>query len=155
MIQCLVLCLTLAAPGPTQAIGAATMIAEVVRGGSVIVRGVEFEANANSPSAGSEPALRQLRAMLLEHDEWVFEVQVHTDDGGDPGRDQALSAARAAAVVEWLTRRGIATARLVPRGYGSSRPLAAASAADAGLAHDRVELKKLNEEQEMNGDRPG
>jgi OmpA-OmpF porin, OOP family len=138
--------LAVAAPDPGQPTDARAMIAEVVRGGSVIVRGISFDGQSESPSAGSEPALRQVRAMLLEHDEWVFEVQVHTDDGGDPGRDQTLSAARATAVVEWLTRQGIARARLVPRGYGSAKPLAGAAAPEPRPAPDRVELRKLNEE---------
>jgi OOP family OmpA-OmpF porin len=125
---------------------AGAMIAEVVRTGSVIVRGLEFDRNGDSPSAGSEPVLRRLGAMLLEHAEWTFEVQAHTDETGDPARDQALSSARAKAVVAWLTKEGIASTRLVPRGYGSSRPLEASPGRDARLAHDRVELKKLNEE---------
>jgi OOP family OmpA-OmpF porin len=125
---------------------AKTIIAEVVRTGSVIVRGIEFGKNVESPTSASAPALRQLRAMLLEHAEWTFEVQVHTNETGDPARDQALSSARAAAVVRWLTKEGIAIARLVPHGYGSSKPLAESPAGDGRLAHDRVELRKLNEE---------
>jgi hypothetical protein len=31
--------------------------------------------------------------MLDEHREWTFEVQVHTDDMGDPNRDQNLESA--------------------------------------------------------------
>ena len=122
------------------------MIAEVERTGSVIVRGVTFEADADVPAAGSEGALDDVRAMLAEHDEWTFEVQVHTDDGGTPERDAALSTARARAVVAWLTRHGVAGARLVPHGVASTRPLPDAAKRDAALAHDRLELRKLNEE---------
>ena len=122
------------------------MIAEVVRTGSVIVRGVTFEADADVPAAVSESALDDVRAMLVEHDEWTFEVQVHTDDGETPERDAALSTARARAVVSWLTRHGIAASRLVPRGMGSTRPRRDAIGGDTSLVHDRVELRKLNEE---------
>ena len=122
------------------------MIAEVVRTGSVIVAGVTFEDRAAEPTASSELALGELRAVLLDHAEWTFEVQVHTDEGGTPEADGALSATRAGAIVRWLNSRGIAADRLVARGYGSSRPLRSAPAADPALQHRRVELRKLNEE---------
>jgi len=138
--------LTAVTPLTAQSPGAKAMIAEVVRTGALIVRHVTFEPDAEAPAAGSEAALDDLRAVLVEHDEWTFEVQVHTDDGGTPERDAALSAARAGAVVSWLARHGIAASRLVPRGLGSTRPLRGAAGADASLVHDRVELRKLNEE---------
>jgi len=84
--------------------------------------------------------------MLDEHREWTFEVQVHTDDMGDPNRDQDLSKARTTAVVDWLTREGIESVRLVPHGDGSSKVHAGSAAETDVLAHNRVELKKLNEE---------
>ena len=122
------------------------MIAEVVATGSLIVRHVTFDAGSEAPAPGSDAALEALRAVLVEHDEWAFEVQVHTDDGGTAERDATLSTARAKAVVSWLTRRGIAASRLVPRGFGSARPLRELPAGGASPVHDRLELRKLNEE---------
>ena len=84
--------------------------------------------------------------MLDEHTEWTFEVQVHTDEMGDANRDQDLSKARTTAVVAWLTREGIESVRLVPHAYGSSKLRAGSAAETDVLAHNRVELKKLNEE---------
>jgi OmpA-OmpF porin, OOP family len=147
VLFCLVLALPASGlPVASQSPETRAMIAEVVRTGSVIVRGIEFEKTAESPSPRSEPALRQLRAMLIEHEEWNFEVRVHTDETGDPARDRALSTARAGAIVAWLTREGIAQPRLVPVGYGSPRPLAPSQDQDLRLAHGRVELRKVNEE---------
>ena len=129
-----------------QSAAAKAMIAEVVRTGSLIVSGVTFDLGQEQPAAASDAALGDLRSMLLEHTEWTFEVQVHTDDGETPERDAALSTARARAVVSWLTRHGIAASRLVPRGMGSTRPRRDAIGGDTSLVHDRVELRKLNEE---------
>jgi outer membrane protein OmpA-like peptidoglycan-associated protein len=126
--------------GASQSSESRGMIAEVVRTGSAIVRGIEFAAGSEQPSGGSEAALREVRKMLLEHEEWTFEVQVHTSETGNPDRDQALSTARAKNLVTWLTQHGIAATRLVPRGYGSSKAIPGSS------VHDRVELRKLNEE---------
>ena len=132
--------------GTAQPTTSQAMIAEVVRNGSVIVRDIEFSSGDATPSVQSEAALRQVRRMLLEHDEWTFEVQVHTNETGERDRDQALSDARARAVVRWLTRNGIGASRLVARGYGSSKLSAGSGAGTEGLAHNRVELRKLNEE---------
>jgi OmpA-OmpF porin, OOP family len=132
--------------GSSQTQDAAAMIAEVVRAGSVIVRGIEFDPRAATLTARSKPALEEVRRMLDEHREWTFEVQAHTDDMGDPNRDQDLSKARTTAVVDWLMREGIESARLVPHGYGSSKLHAGSAAETDVLAHNRVELKKLNEE---------
>jgi OOP family OmpA-OmpF porin len=131
---------------PWQSADRTAMTAEVVRTGSVILEGVTFELDRAVLMRGSDRVLEELRAMLLEHTEWAFEVQVHTDESSDPEQARTLSAARADTVVGWLTSRGIARARLVGKGYGSSRPLPAAPAADPGLQHRRVELRKLNEE---------
>ena len=124
--------LTAVMPVSAQSPRKQVMIAEVVRTGSLIVRGMTFEADADVPAAGSESALDDVRAMLAERDEWTFEVQAHTDDGGTPERDAALSTARAGAVVSWLTRHGIAASRLVPRGMGSTRPLRGPAHAERG-----------------------
>lgn len=50
------------------------------------------------------------------------EVQGHTDNSGTPDHNQDLSDQRAKAVAAWLTAHGVAADRLVPKGYGQSRP---------------------------------
>jgi outer membrane protein OmpA-like peptidoglycan-associated protein len=51
------------------------------------------------------------------------EVQGHTDGTGNAAHNQRLSEERAASVVAWLTAHGIAADRLVPKGYGDTKPL--------------------------------
>jgi outer membrane protein OmpA-like peptidoglycan-associated protein len=51
------------------------------------------------------------------------EVQGHTDATGNAAHNQRLSEERAASVVAWLTAHGIAADRLVPKGYGDTKPL--------------------------------
>ena len=140
------LMLTTVAAMSAQSAAAKAMTAEVIATGSLIVRHVEFDSATDTPTPGSEPALRDLAAMLQQHDEWTFEVQVHTDEGSTAAAHTARSTVRAKSVVAWLTRHGIASSRLVPRGMGSSRPLARAPDGDATVVHNRLELRKLNEE---------
>ena len=52
-----------------------------------------------------------------------FVIEGHTDLGGSPQHNQALSERRAAAVKRYLVEHGIAPERLTTVGYGSTRPL--------------------------------
>jgi len=52
-----------------------------------------------------------------------FLVEGHTDASGAAGYNLSLSERRARAVVRYLSERGVDTAKLVPRGYGQSKPL--------------------------------
>lgn len=63
-------------------------------------------------------------------------VEGHTDSDGDPASNQALSEARAAAVVDYLVAAGIAPERLTSVGYGETRPVAS-NDTDAGKQQNR------------------
>ena len=51
------------------------------------------------------------------------EVQGHTDNSGTADHNQLLSEQRAEAVRAWLVQHGVASERLVARGYGQEQPL--------------------------------
>lgn len=65
-----------------------------------------------------------------------FEIAGHTDSQGDPAANQALSEARAQAVVAALEGSDLPLVRLHARGYGAVRPIAD-NASDAGRAQNR------------------
>lgn len=52
-----------------------------------------------------------------------FFIDGHTDGRGDENSNQSLSQRRAASVVRYLEARGVDTTKLIPRGYGESKPL--------------------------------
>ena len=126
---------------------ASAMAAAVIERGSVAIDGVVFEGNTATLAPAADPVLRRLLRMLNDHDEWRFEVRWHGDGAGTPAATLALSERRASAVVAWLTNNGIAGSRLVARGYGDGRPVAD-NDGGAGVRRPRLELKKLNEEDD-------
>ena len=86
----------------------------------------------------------QVAQVLQQHLDLVqIEVQGHTDDQGRAKTNTALSQARAAAVVAYLRRRGVAADRLVARGYGPERPLAPNTSAAGREKNRRVEFHVL------------
>jgi cytochrome c oxidase subunit II len=85
---------------------------------------VNFETGSATLTANSRYELDNLVTALNAYPTLSLEVAGHTDNVGDPAANQALSAQRAATVVEFLTKRGISAGRLNPRGYGDTKPLA-------------------------------
>jgi outer membrane protein OmpA-like peptidoglycan-associated protein len=125
---------------------ASAMAAEVNKTGSVAIYGITFDTGKATLQPGSEKVLGEVLKLLHENDEWKFEVQGHTDNVGPKAANLSLSDQRAKAVVSWLTGKGIAGARLVPKGYGDTTPVAGNDTPEGRAKNRRVELKKLNEE---------
>ncbi len=67
-------------------------------------------------------------------------VEGHTDDVGDAKKNQTLSENRAKAVMDAVVARGVEKARLVSKGYGSTKPLATGTTEAAREQNRRVEF---------------
>lgn len=68
-------------------------------------------------------------------------VEGHTDSEGDPAANQALSEARAHAVVEYLVAGGIAAERLTAIGYGETRPIADNATVEGRQQNRRIDFR--------------
>jgi outer membrane protein OmpA-like peptidoglycan-associated protein len=83
--------------------------------------------------------LDQVAAVLESHpDLLLIEVEGHTDDRGPSSFNILLSQARAQAVTDYLVGRGVHRERLVPRGFGPTRPIASNGTAEGRAANRRV-----------------
>ncbi|WP_332684474.1 OmpA family protein [Bosea sp. (in: a-proteobacteria)] len=90
-------------------------------------------------------ALGQRIAAILEREPGMVRIVGHTDDRAPPrsGKfkdNQALSAARAAAVADWLGTGMSDKTRLSAEGRGASEPIAANATADGRARNQRVEV---------------
>ncbi|MEO5727663.1 MAG: OmpA family protein [Byssovorax sp.] len=89
---------------------------------------VKFRISKSDPAPidpASEPLLTEVRDALAQHPELVkLEVQAHTDSDGNARFNETLSTARAESVKKWLVDHGVASDRLVAKGYGASKPIA-------------------------------
>ena len=70
----------------------------------------------------------------------VVQVEGHTDNTGDAGKNQELSEKRAAAVGNFLVEQGMPASNITSVGYGETRPLAANNSRDGREQNRRVEL---------------
>lgn len=118
--------------------------AEAIRSsGRVAIHGINFDTAKATIRPESEPVLKEVLVLMQNNADWKLRVEGHTDDVGDAAANQTLSEARAAAVVKWLTAKGMAPARLSSVGRGESQPAVANDSDEARAQNRRVELVKL------------
>ncbi|MFM2416578.1 MAG: hypothetical protein RL385_1301, partial [Pseudomonadota bacterium] len=92
----------------------------------------------------SEALVSEVADLLARHAEVRrVEVRGHTDDSGDEAKNQALSEARAQAVVDMLVSLGVARTRLEAKGFGASEPVAPNITPANRAQNRRVELAIL------------
>lgn len=102
---------------------------------------IYFDTGKSTLREASTPILDEVAAALRAHPEIVrVEVGGHTDPIGGVPFNMELSRRRARAVVDALVQRGVAPERLVPRGYGPTRPRHDNGTADGRAANRRVEF---------------
>ena len=86
--------------------------------------------------------LDNVAAVILNHPEVaVILVEGHTDDQGNDAHNLDLSDRRAAAVMAYLVKKGVPTARLQSHGYGETRPIQPNTTKPGRAANRRVEFK--------------
>lgn len=122
---------------------ASAWAAEINKTGHASVYGIEFDTGKSTIKPQSEKVLGDVLSLLQAQTDWKMKIEGHTDSTGTKAGNQILSQQRAAAVVAWLVKNGIARDRLTPAGMGDSKPIAD-NGTDQGRARNRrVELVKL------------
>jgi outer membrane protein OmpA-like peptidoglycan-associated protein len=110
-----------------------------------ILQKVEFATSSDKiQGATSFKVLDAVEGVLKSHtDIFLVEVAGHTDNVGGGPVNTALSQKRADAVVKYLVGKGIASHRLVGKGYGPDKPVADNKTAAGRGKNRRVEFNIL------------
>jgi OmpA-OmpF porin, OOP family len=101
---------------------------------------VQFDSGAATIKPESQPLIDQMAAIIGGCAGTRVEVAGHTDLTGGSAPNQRLSEARANAVVEALVTKGVPVARLIPKGYGETKPLDPTISATADAKNRRIEF---------------
>ena len=88
-----------------------------------------------------QSTLREVAQTLDSYSQTYVDVLGHTDSTGSDALNQTLSVNRAQAVANYLTSRGVASARLGVRGYGESAQVATNDTDEGRAQNRRVEIK--------------
>ncbi len=102
---------------------------------------INFRTATATISNDSREVLERLTGIALAcvGSDVQVEIGGHTDSQGTDENNQALSEARAQAVLAFMAERGVPTAGLVARGYGESQPIA-----DNDTAEGRAENRRIS-----------
>jgi len=103
---------------------------------------IEFETGNAVLLPQSFPVLDQVVKILTDRPYiQLVEIQGHTDDTGDQGRNLLLSEQRAQSVRVYLISKGIAAERLRVRGFGARVPVADNNSPAGREKNRRVEFR--------------
>lgn len=120
--------------------GGRTLYDAIAADGRVATQGILFDTGSDILRPESTPTLTAIAGMLEKHPDLALRIEGHTDAVGDDDANRALSERRAAAVVAYLTGRGIQAARLEAAGLGETAPVADNDTPEGRQANRRVEL---------------
>ena len=86
---------------------------------------VQFETGKATLKPESDAVLDVVRQYLeAKPDITLIRIEGHTDNVGIPADNQKLSEERSMSVARWLIGKGIACKRLLPVGFGDTKPIA-------------------------------
>lgn len=102
-----------------------------------VPRPVVYEGASDKIKPESDVALRHVAAFMAEKSYVsTLRIEVHTDSDGMPAINQELSQKRARAVAARLVKLGVDCKRLLPVGFGATKPVAENKTAE-GKAQNR------------------
>ena len=102
---------------------------------------VTFGVDSENIDTGFRNTLDQVASTLMQYEKTYVDVMGHTDSTGSDTYNQTLSERRASAVADYLSIRGVQSARLATRGYGESQPKASNLDPAGRSANRRVEIR--------------
>src|SRR5690606_12194421 len=107
---------------------------------------VKFVTGSAKLSKASNRLLDNIARVLIAHPEiWKVRSEGHTDNVGKPEKNLKLSQDRAASVVAYLAKKGVAPERLEAVGHGDTMPIEDNSTAKGRAQNRRVEFHIVNE----------
>lgn len=118
---------------------------DVIRQGDELIlnmpSGVTFDTNSYAIKPEFRGTLDRVATTLKEYEKTYIDVYGHTDSTGGDAINVPLSENRARSVADYLSMRGVQSARIGTRGYGSSQPVASNDTPAGRQENRRVEIK--------------
>jgi len=113
----------------------------------IVLEGILYEFDSADLTVSAKESLDTgLYSIMIENPQLIIELSSHTDSKGSDSYNLKLSQQRAKSVVDYMIDRGINKKRLVDKGYGETRPIAANAHPDGS---DNPEGRKLNRRTEL------
>jgi WD40 repeat protein len=124
--------------------GGITFKNEKVEIGKIIqLENILFEQSSYVLRKESYDELDKLLSFMKQYPTVEIELAGHTDNVGDPMKNQTLSERRVVAVKNFLMQRGVGEARIKTTAFGGSSPIAPNDSETGRQKNRRVEMKVL------------
>jgi outer membrane protein OmpA-like peptidoglycan-associated protein len=101
---------------------------------------VLFQTGKSQLMPNARQRLNQVADVLSEQPTRNIIVEGHTDSTGTDAKNDVLSLQRAERVKDYLSSRGVASNRIVARGFGSAHPVASNATTEGRTENRRVEI---------------
>ena len=108
-----------------------------------VLKGVNFEYNSSRLTPRARAILDEVAEELKNYPNVKVQVEAHTDSKGSSQYNLWLSKARAQSVIDYLVSRGISSRRLIPIGFGETKPIASNATEQGRALNRRVEFRVL------------
>jgi OmpA-OmpF porin, OOP family len=106
----------------------------------VSLEGTNFDFNKATLRPEAIVKLDHAAQVLTDNAGIKVNVEGHTDSVGSDSYNQSLSERRSKSVVDYLVGKGIDASRMMPTGYGESRPVATNDTDEGRAQNRRVDL---------------
>jgi len=116
----------------------ADVVASLKSSGEATTHAILFGFNSAEFGSDAKPVLDSVAQYLKDNPKVVLEIQGHTDNIGGAPSNLALSQKRAEAVKAYLMSDGVAAARLMPKGFGLTVPVAGNETPEGRARNRRV-----------------
>ncbi|MDH5380566.1 MAG: OmpA family protein [Cyclobacteriaceae bacterium] len=113
-------------------------------GTTVVLKNIYFDFDKTTLKSESFVELNKVVLFLNDNPTLEIELSGHTDSKGSDSYNEQLSQGRAESVVEYLIEQGIDSFRLIPKGYGESKPVATNNTEEGRAENRRVEFTVLS-----------
>ena len=114
----------------------------------ILLEGVRFKPDGSGIRANAQPILDSAVELLKSRPDMKVYVDTYCDPTGGKRLNLRLSQQRAAIVSAYLEDHGIASHRLIARGFGSTHFIARNETADGRAQNRRIELMLIENVQD-------
>jgi outer membrane protein OmpA-like peptidoglycan-associated protein len=123
--------------------GAVKLYDRFITDGKIIANGIKFDSGEATLKPESMGVINEIVKLMKQHPEIKFSIEGHTDSDGEVQFNKTLSEQRAKTVMNQLAEQGIASDRMVSKGFGEDVPVANNSTAEGKANNRRVEFVKM------------
>jgi OOP family OmpA-OmpF porin len=115
------------------------------KGETIVLDHLIFEQGKAIINPNSFPGLDELVALMKDNTKLVIQLEGHTDNQGNPGKNMELSQDRVDNVKKYIVSKGVDKDRIKTKAFGGTKPLLNANTPEARVKNRRVEMRILKD----------